>query len=605
MAAPIASPAPSATPGLRLTLDAFSSYVDQAAAGPGIVPPEGAGFASGSPLSPMTPYDTFSSAPNTPGVGGVSQALLTGVLTGTKLAASATLGLGYVDGSIQNAAYWTENLLPAYNPHLGSQALPYAIAFPTHAGQDDASALRLSLLSASLSRPDGSLALKGGWFDLTQSDRFVFEQAPLTNVTPAIGLQTPESLGDGPPALDAWPSPPPGLPLDGVDLVARKNSTTIELTDALLPALPGTTARLAMISAVADHGVGTRFSAQVARLVTGGALISTSTMFGADATTQPGPQGPLPISVLGAQRQTIAGVRGAFHVAPRLDGLVEIGRAWYDADHVLRPGTTKPGGFYHAALSRTTKRSSVSVEFFRFEPRYATAILPYGAPENVWSVAWSWPGPWLKSNYQLVDNSALGVNRQGFRFKYAVESPNFQLRVAAATYRQIELATLGNVTQVGFVDGFFLPQNDDAATRGVQHQYALWSAWRRPFGDLTFDYVEDTQHRDFVAAHPEDAVSYAAPQYVLTYSRALTKHAIVAGGIGRYGMRGSWGFGGITNVDFAQHVEFIGTQLAESPRAALLVQVRWTAFDGLPSIAKSSAPDYHGALVVIENRYHI
>ena len=76
-----------------------------------------------------------------------------------------TAGLGYVRGSVTNASYWGENLLPTLNPHVGSQALPYAIAFPTHAGQDDGTALRLSILSASVATADGDLALKGGWFD--------------------------------------------------------------------------------------------------------------------------------------------------------------------------------------------------------------------------------------------------------------------------------------------------------------------------------------------------------------------------------------------------------------------------------------------------------
>lgn len=590
---------------IHLSVDGFTSLVDQTTVGPGQSPPEGPGFAAGSPLSPMTPYDTFTSAPNVPGVTGVTQLLLTGAYEGHSLRASATIGVGYATGSVQNAVYWTERIMPTLDPHLGSQTLPYAISFPTHAGQDDASAAGVSLLSARIANADGSLALKGGWFDLTQSDRFVFLQPPLTNATPAIAIATAESLGDGPPALASWPSPPPGLPLHGVDLVARKGIATVEATDALLPALAGTRVRLYMISGAIDHGEGTRWSAQVAHVTTGGALISTTTMFGQGAMTIPGPQGPLPSSMLGAQRQTLAGIRGAFHAARGLDAVVEIGRAWYDADHVLLPGTSRPGGFYHVALAHAIGRATAGAEFFRFEPRYATAILPYGIPENVWSVAWSWPGPWLKSNYQLADNTALGINRQGYRLKYALASDPFAFRISYATYRQIEPSTLDRVEQVGFVDGFLLPQFANAATLGTQHQLALWAAWHPSASTVWLDYVEDTQHRPFVTAHPEDAVWYFAPQYVLGFSRALSKRALIAAGLGRYGMRGSWAMGAATNVDYAQRVIFAGAQFAQTARTATLVQLRWTSFSGLPSMPGGTPPDFHGTMLVFEQRYHM
>ncbi|HEY6357993.1 MAG TPA: hypothetical protein VIX35_07090, partial [Vicinamibacterales bacterium] len=233
------SPAPSASPaptyGIRYSGDGFVSFVNEAFAGPGLLPPEGPAFAAGSPLSPMTPYDVFYSAPQTPGNGGVAQFALRAAYSGPRIDASASLGLAYATGSVQTNAYWTENLQATLNPHLGSQALPYQIAFPTHAGQDDGSAARVSLLSGSIGTHDGSLNLRGGWFDLVQSDRFVFVQPPLTNVTPAIGVQTAESLGNGPPTLDSWPAAPPGLPLDGIDLVARHGIATLEITNAALP----------------------------------------------------------------------------------------------------------------------------------------------------------------------------------------------------------------------------------------------------------------------------------------------------------------------------------------------------------------------------------
>jgi hypothetical protein len=609
-ATPVSSPAPAAaTPsptfGIRFSGDGFASFVSEAFAGPGLSPPEGPGFAAGAPLSPMTPYDLLYSAPMTPGNGGVAQFALHTAYTSPRFDASASLGIAGATGSVQTNAYWTENLQATLNPHAGSQALPYRIAFPTHAGQDDGSAARLSLLSASIGTHDGSLNLRGGWFDLVQSDRFVFAQPPLTNVTPSIGIQTPESQGNGPPALDSWPAAPPGLPLDGIDMVARRGIATIEITNADLPALPGTSARLTLGSAVIDHGEGTRFSADLLHLSTGGNLLNTTTMFGAIAVTVPGPQGPLPSSVLGGQQQTIAGLRGAFHAGRDVDATIEVGRAWYDAQHVMEPGTQAPGGFYHAGLSHPFGRAAISADFYRWEPRYATAILPYGIPENVWSVGWSWPGVWLKSNYQLCDNTIVGTNRQGVRIRYTLDKGPVEVHADYARFVQIDKAVLSNVNQVGFVDGFFLPQFDNSGTSGMQHQYGLWAAWHPSFGDVTLDYVNDTQHRDFVPLHPEDAVSYQTPQAIITYSRPFGKRAIADIGYGTYAMRGSWAAGALTNVDFQQSILFAGAQFAESPREAILVSVRHANFTGMPSERRGPSPAFNGWLLVVEQRYHL
>jgi len=600
------TPSPSPSPyGIRYSGDGFISYAAVAQAGPGLSPPEGPGFAASSPLSPMTPYDVFSSAPDTPGIAGVAQFDLRAAYTSRGVNASATLGAAYSTGSIQSAAYWSNNLLPPINPHLGSPALPYQIAFTTHAGQDDGSAARLSLLSGSLGTHDGALNARFGWFDLAQNDPFVFVQPPLTNVTPNIGLQPAESLGSGPPSLDVWPSAAPGLPLDGVDLVGHHGLATIEISNASLAALPGTTARITLGSLVFDHGEGTRWSADVLHVSTGGATLSTTTMYGAGAMTTSGPQGPLPTSHLGGQQQTIVGLRGTFHAGRRVDAVVELGQAWYNAQDVLEPGTQKPGGFYHVGAFDSFGRAKIGLDLYRFEARYASTILPYGIPENVWSVAWSWPGVWLKSNYQLANNAIIGSNRQGYRVSYALDKGPIEIRAAYAEYRQIDPSVLSNVNQVGFVEGFFLPQDDDAGTNGIAHQYALWSTWHAACGDLTLDYVDDTQHRDFVPGHPQDAVTWQAPQVVFTYAHPFGKRAIAAVGFGNFAMRGSWAFGPLTNVDFQQSTAFIGAQYAESVHAFALVQYRRSNFTGLPSQPAGLPPDFNGGVLVLEQRYHI
>jgi hypothetical protein len=602
------TPAPSPSPriGMHYSADGFASFVSWGTNGSGLIPPEGAGFAAGAPLAPNTPYDVFTSAALTPGNAGLAQFDLTGAYTGRGLNASATLGVAYAGGSAQTNAYWSENLLAPINPHLGvAHALPYQITFPTQAGQNDAQAGCVCILSGSIGTSDGALLVRGGWFDLAQTDRFVFAPAPLTSVTPTIGVQPAESLGKGAATLATWPSPPPGLPLSGVDVVAHRGIATLELANAALPSLSGTGARLTIGSFVLDHGEGTRWSAELAHVVTGGDLLSTTTMYGINAMVTPGPQGPLPTSNLGGQRQTVAGLRGAFHVARGLDAIAEVGRAWYDADEVLEPGTQAPGGFYHLLFAHPFGRASVSVEGFRFEGRYASVILPYGTSENVWSAAWSWPGVWLKSNYQLVDNTSAGSNRQGYRLRYTLDNGPIEIHASYARYGQIDQSTLSVVNQTGFVEGFFLPQDDGFGTTGVMHQYAVWSAWHPHFGDLQADFVDDTEHRDFAPGHPQDAVSFAAPQLVLTYSRSFGERAVADIGYGSYAMRGSWALGSATNVDYQQQLWFVGAQFAESDHEQLLVQLRQTGFHGLPSAPGGPSPQFVGTGLIFEQRFHI
>src|SRR5580658_9214746 len=135
-----ASPSPSPSPsprGFAIGVDAHTTFISEGTRGPGISPPDGPGFAAGSPLSPLTPYDTFSSAPLTPGNAWESAAYFRPSYTTPGLVFSATLGAGYVSGSTTAAAYWGEPLLDTLNPHLGFQQLGFHIVFPTRAGQDD------------------------------------------------------------------------------------------------------------------------------------------------------------------------------------------------------------------------------------------------------------------------------------------------------------------------------------------------------------------------------------------------------------------------------------------------------------------------------------
>jgi hypothetical protein len=608
-AAQTPSPAPSPTPRpgtIRWALDAHTTFVSQGTSGPGIAPPEAAGFAGGDPLSPLSPYDVFSSAPLVPGNASESALYLRPAYFGTTFDLSLVLGAGYVRGSTTNAAYWGEPLFAPLNPHLGAQMLPLRIAFPNHAGQDDGSAFVASVLSGSIATKDRSLVLKAGWFDLTQTVPFAFVQPAATNANPALAIATPETLGDGPPNLDAWQPSPSVLPLHGIDLTAKRGLATLELTDASLPTLPATPARIVTGSLVIDHGEGTKYALQYLHLGTGGDLVSTTVLYGANPRIEFGPQGPLPVSTIGGQRQRIYAASASFHAAKALDAVAEFGHSTYDADAVAEPGTGKAGNYLHLGLTRTLGRTSATVDLYRNEAYYANALLPYGTPENVWSVAWSWPGQWLKSNYQLINDFPVNIDRQGYRIKVATKDAagRLDVRAAYANFGQIEPITYSNALRTGFIDGFFLPQPDAFASLGRQHQYLLFAAWHPPFGDLTLDYAEDTMRRPAAFLHPEDTVSYDNPEAALTFSRHLGKRTLVSAGLARYGMRGSFGQG-YTNVDFAERIVFAGVQLAQSPHTIALLTLRRTAFGGIPSALGGPSPNFTATSLVFEQRYKL
>lgn len=609
-AVPTASPSPAASPpaaptasprplGIRLSTTTDTTYIDQNTSGPGQAGPESAGFINGSPLSPNTPYDLFSSAPLTPGAAGIVQHLITATYRTPAFDVGLTSGLGYVTGSITNASYWGENLIPTLNPHMGSQALPYGIAFPTAPGQDDGSNFRLSILSGSIATADGNLAVKGGYFDLTQTDRFVFAQPALTNVNPAIAYAPAESLSSGLAGTDVWQPLSNALQLYGADAVAKRGIATLELSDSQLPTIPGLGARMTLGSVVFDHGEGTRYSFELLHLSTGGASFVTTVPFGANPQFLQTPQGTLPTSTLSGQRQTIAGARAAFHIAPAfgLDGVAEIGRAWYAADNVAMPGTASPGGYYHFGFTKAHGRATASVDLYRMEPRYATAILPYGVPENQWSAAFAWPGQWLKSNYQLVDNSVLGVNRQGFRVRYFLDKGPLEVHLEYTNLWQIAAETTTTSQYTGFVDGYYLPQAPADATFGEQKRYAGWIAWHPAFGDLTLDVVDDQLYRP--ALVPTDQVAYEVPQAVLTYARHLSPNVEGAAGIGRYAMQGAFS----EPISFAQRLYFAGVEIKETAPASVLISWRRTIFGGSTTFPMSPlSPNFTGTQLIVEQR---
>lgn len=598
---PSPTPSPSPSPGFSTSIFGSNSFVDQSASGPGITPSEAAAFQAGLPLSPMSPYDWFSSAPTIPGIAGVAQYELTATDRMRAITAQATFGFTGIAGDGTNAAYWAEPLLGNASPHWNHLYNP-GIVFPTQPGKNDFVGAQLSVpVSASLANNDGNWQIRGGYFDLAQTNRFVFVQPGLPNALLSTGIQTAETLGPGMPSLDAWTAPPIAMQLLGGDALVKIRSASIELTDALLPALSNTGVRLLNGSIVIDRGNYGRFSAQVSHIDTSGAPILTTTYFGVDQTFYPGPQGRLFTSMLADQHQTLAGVSALVHPLRGYDALFEFGRGWYNAGLVAEPGTNSPGNYGHVALTRHfNKTDDFGVEYYGFGPRYASIILPYGVPENVWSAAWAWPGNWLKSNYQSIDNSIIGINREGFRTHADMTRGRLELHADAYVWRQLEPIDNINAPQEGWADGYFLPQINGDRTLGWQRQVNLYAAWHLLRDDIAVDSVWDRSYRP-THNDPVDFVSMNYPQVVVSVQHHWNKKAVGVMGYGRYSANGMWATTPVLGIYGAA---FVGGEW-DFGNQQLLVQLRRQGLTGVPSQPGGPATTMRGLTLIVDQHFTI
>jgi hypothetical protein len=196
----------------------------------------------------------------------------------------------------------------------------------------------------------------------------------------------------------------------------------------------------------------------------------------------------------------------------------------------------------------------------------------------------------------------LGVNRQGYRFRYNVDRGPLEVHLEYTELRQIEAETLESAQQTGFIDGYYLPQLPAAATFGRQKRSAAWIAWHPRFGDLGLDIVDDTLYRPFAAAHPEDAVSYEVPQAMLTFARHLSPNVVAAAGLGRYALKGAFA----EPLDFAERLFFAGIEVQQTPRSSILVTFRRTAGGGITTFPFGpNSPDFTGSALIVEQRLRL
>jgi len=612
LASPAPSPSASAKAGRRLSISAIGSLsaANQQFVGPGISPAEGPAFAAGSIVAPGTPYDYFTNAPLTTGFGFNQSLRFTPTYRITPgVDISAEVGYGSISGSANVAGYWGEQPLPQLNAHLGQRQVPLPVKFTTHNGQDPIKGGILGLTKGSIATHDGMYALRVGFIDLSQTLGFVFNAPPITNAPGALAPTLPETIGDPAPATSSgFAALSNSLPLHGIDFTAKHGIATIELANADLPTVPETPARMSSASVLIDHGSGLTYGAQAVHIKTGGAAEATTLLFGnafGQNFTVPSSQGNLPFSLIGGQRNTIFGLTATAPLGGNTDVAAKYGYSQYAADGTYSGSGSVGGSYYYGKVHHAFSSFEVSAEAVRFEPNYAPTQIQYGTLENIWSLASSWPGTWLKGNYPLADVTMVGPNRQGFRVSGDTIVHGIDLRLAYGAYRQIFVDDFGNSHQPGFVEGYFLPQLFGGATLGREQHAAASVNWHPKFADVQLDLTDVTMSRPAALGNPNDAVAMNYPAGTFTVSRQLNSRIFAAVGAARYAIDGSFSNSGAKNTDLAQSVVYGGFQYTKDGRQTYHLQYRLYSVHGLPTVLNGPSPAFHGPQLILEQRFKL
>lgn len=598
------SPVPTAKPPSKfnLKIETYTSGTNQQFTGPGTTPAGGAAFAAGGVPAPGTPYDLFSGGPLVTGEG-ISQDFLlkpTYAITPT-LDVTTTIGYGSASGTGNVVNYWGDAIMPSINANAGSRAYTLTPAFPTHNGQDPISATKLGFLSGSIVDHNGHGALTVGWFSLHQNVPWALSQAPWTNTPFQLAPQLPQSIGNGPPTNDVLKEGPEVLPLSGADFWVKDNITTLEVTSADLPAPFNAPARILSASLIQDHGSGLRYSAQFTGLNTNGpdtGNVFFGTMFAA-------PTNGVGQSTVFGQKMFVAGVGATFPLFSDIDGELRYGYSCYSAVGVAigTPGCTN-GNYYYGKVHHGFAHFDLQLEGVRFEPTYAPAILDYGTLENVWSYPAAWPGTFLRGNYQLVDNSQVGPNREGGKLSTTFIVAGVEVRFAFAQYSQIAALNPSNAFQPGFVEPYFLEQTGAGpGTIGYEQHWEGWFNYHASFADITLDLGQVNTWRPAPTGQPQDNVVVQYPAGVLTFARNFGPKVYGAAGVGRFGLNGQFDTSGPNNAQLAENLVFAGLELRPNGTTGYGLQWRLYSVSGLPTIPTGFSPAFHGPQIQFYQRF--
>lgn len=603
-----ASPSPSPSPAarrLRVSIDSYTSAINQQMVGPGITPPEGAGFAAGGVVAPGTPYDLFSGDPLITGMA-IHQALelIPTYAISSAFDLSLTAGYGTVGGSGNVANYWGDSIMPTLNPTLGSRAFSDPVAFPTHNGVDGVQGSRVSILDGMLALHNGDGGLTVGWLDQHQSVRFVFAQPAWTNTPAELVPILPENIGEPSPGTNLEASRVPILPLQGIDAWYTEGLATAEVTDGDLPAVPGTSARVSSVSLSIAHGAQLVYSGEIARLTQSGTDTTAPVLFGTLPVTNASGQGPIPQSTLFAQKMLVAGASAVFPVGTS-DAEARFGYSCYTAYGAFAPTSSCTSGTYaYGKFHHGFNTFDGALELVYFAPTYAPAILPYGTEQNILDAQYAWPRTWFPEDYAFVDHSIVGANRQGARLSLNTLVAGVEVRLAGGIYEQIQSDDAAHAYDVGFNEPYFTPQlTSSGGTLGWEHHLDAAFAWHPAFGNVRLDLSDSAINRAPSFANPSEAVEMDYPGAVLALTRPITSRITGSVGAGRYAAHGAFDSMG-PNVDLAEGVLFAGAEYQANASTAYHLQYRLYSEHGTtPETFGPSIGAFHGPQIMFEELF--
>jgi hypothetical protein len=608
-APPAPAPAPSASPSpvpttkpaarFNLKIETYTSGTNQQFVGPGTQPAEGPLFAAGGAVAPGTPYDMFSGAPQGTGQGLSQDFLLEPSFAVTRnIDVTTTIGYGSASGTGNIVNYYGDALMPSINPNIGSRAFTLTPAFPTHNGQDPVSATRLGFLSGSIIDHNGKGALTIGWFGLHQNVPWALSQAPWTNTPFQLAPQIPRTIGDAPPSADVLREGATVLPLSGADFWFKNNLATFEVASADLPAPTTSPARILTGSMVLDHGGGLRYSAGLTALTTWGPDTGR-VLFGSNPSLVDG----VPQSTVFGQHMLVAGVGAAFPLGA-VDAELRYGYSCYSASGAARStASCTSGNYFYGKVHHGFTHFDLALEGVRFENTYAPAILDYGTLQNVWTYPAALPNTWLRGDYQLVDNSEVGPNRQGVRLSGTTIVAGVEVRLAFAQYQQIQALDASTALTPGFVEPFFSPQIGAPGTLGVEQRFEGWFSYHAHFADITLDLSQVNAWRAAPAGQPQDNVSMQYPAGVLTLSRPFGPKVSGAAGVGRFALNGQFDTSGADNAQLSQNLIFAGLELRANATTGYGLQWRLYSTSGTPTLPGGPSPAYHGPQILFYQRF--
>ncbi len=244
----------------------------------------------------------------------------------------------------------------------------------------------------------------------------------------------------------------------------------------------------------------------------------------------------------------------------------------------------------------------------RFEASYAPAILDYGTLENVWRYPAAFPGTWLRGDYQLVDNSQVGPNRQGGSLRSTFIIAGLEVRLKFAEYEQIQPLNAASAYSPGFVEPYFLPQTaapgilSGYGAIGFEQHFEGWFSYHAPFGDLTLDLSQINTWRTAPASELQDNVNMQYPSGVFTFSRDFGPKVFGAAGVGRFALNGQFDSTSY-NAQLAQDVVFAGLELRSNGTTGYGIQWRLYSTQGSPTLPGGPSPAFHGPQILFYQRF--